>query len=160
MNEINNNQVNGAYDPYETAQQPAYQQPQQPAYQQPQQPAYQQPQQPAYQQPQQPAYQQPQQPVYDPYAQQPVYGQIEPVNDSATLIFGIIAIVCACTFYLSVGGIIFGAIAKHKAKYLIENNGQVGGTVKTGKILGTIGFILGIVFTSILAIVILASLSA
>lgn len=58
------------------------------------------------------------------------------------------------------GGIVFGAIAKNKANHFIENNSQVGGTVKTGKILGTIGFILGIVFTAILALFLLVGLAA
>lgn len=160
MNEINNQ---GVPTPDAAPQQPAYAVPQQPSYAEPQQPQYTAPQQPVYAEPQQP--QQPQYaPPYDPYAQQQNYNQQayqpygEPVNDKTTLIFGIIALAAAVMFYTAPAGIVFGILAKNKASSFISQNPNVGGTVKTGKILGTIGFILGIVMSAILSIVILAAL--
>ena len=123
--------------------------PQQPQYQQPQ---YQQPQQyaqPQYQQYQQPQYQQ--QPTY--YAQpQPDAG----VSGKPALTFGILGIVFACTFYLSFLGIIFSAIGLGKAKAFKAAAGQLYGPAKVGKILATIGLIVGIILTVIFLIWLIA----
>ena len=170
---------------YQVPQEPAYAQPVQP--QAPQEPAYAQPvqpqapQEPVYAQPiqpqapQEPVYAQPvqpQQPVYnnppayDPYAGQNYNQQAyqsygapaQAPNDTTTLVFGIVALVAALTFYFSPAGIVFGILAKKKAEGFMSLNGEVGGTIKTGKILGTVGFIVGIVMSAILSIVIFAAL--
>ncbi|MBO6010371.1 MAG: zinc ribbon domain-containing protein [Oscillospiraceae bacterium] len=139
--------------------QPVYEAPQAPAYEQPQAaPVYAAaaPQQPQYQQPQyaQPQYQQPQyapqQPTY--YAQpQPAAG----VSGKSALTFGILGIVFACTFYLSFLGIIFSAIGLGKAKAFRAAAGQLYGPAKVGKILATIGLIVGIIMTVICLIVVI-----
>ena len=137
--------------------QPVYAQPDQPQYAQPAQPQYTQPQ---YAQPVQQQYAQPEQPQY--YAQQPQYGQtpyapqyntgavVEDPNERAQskscLIFGILAIAFGSSFYLSFLGIIFGAIARSKAKTYMMSYPLVG-RAKVGRILGTVGFVLGIVLT-------------
>ena len=137
--------------------QPVYAQPDQAQYAQPAQPQYTQPQ---YAQPVQQQYAQPEQPQY--YAQQPQYGQppyapqyntgavVEDPNERAQskscLIFGILAIAFGSSFYLSFLGIIFGAIARSKAKTYMMSYPLVG-RAKVGRILGTVGFVLGIVLT-------------
>ena len=185
MNE--NNNFNNEQPAYQIPQQPVYappvqpQAPQQPAYEAPQQPAYQVPQEPAYAQPvqpqvpQEPVYAQPvqpQQPVYNnPPAYNPYAGQnynqqayqsygapAQAPNDTTTLVFGIVALVAALTFYFSPAGIVFGILAKKKAEGFMSLNGEVGGAIKTGKILGTVGFIVGIVMSAILSSVIFAAL--
>ena len=62
------------------------------------------------------------------------------------LIFGILAIAFGSSFYLSFLGIVFGAIARSKAKTYMMSYPLLG-RAKVGSILGTIGFILGIVLT-------------
>ena len=140
--------------------QPMYAQPDQPQYAQPVQPQYAQPAQPQYAQPVQQQYAQPEQPQY--YAQQPQYGQppyapqyntgavVEDPNERAQskscLIFGILAIAFGSSFYLSFLGIIFGAIARSKAKTYMMSYPLVG-RAKVGRILGTVGFVLGIILT-------------
>ena len=159
---------------YEAPQAPAYEAPQAPVYEQPQaapvyaaaaapqQPQYQQPQ---YQQPQQyaqPQYQQYQQPQYQ---QQPTYyAQPQPadagVSGKPALTFGILGIVFACTFYLSFLGIIFSAIGIGKAKAFRAAAGQLYGPAKVGKILATIGLIVGIILTVIFVIWLIAIIAA
>ena len=135
-------------------------QPQQPQYDQTQ---YQQPQ---YEQTQydQTQYQQPQ---YDQSQYQqpapPMYGQpMAPVGDAQerelakqNLIFGILAIAFACSYYLSFMGIVFGAISMGKAKLYMASY-PLTGKAKVGRILGKVGFILGIVFTVLSLITIIA----
>ena len=140
--------------------QPVYAQPDQQQYAQPAQPQYTQPAHPQYAQPVQQQYAQPEQPQY--YAQQPQYGQppyapqynagavVEDPNERAQskscLIFGILAIAFGSSFYLSFLGIIFGAIARSKAKTYMMSYPLVG-RAKVGRILGTVGFVLGIILT-------------
>ena len=62
------------------------------------------------------------------------------------LTFGILAIAFGSTFYLSFLGIVFGAIARSKAKTYLMSYPLVG-RAKVGRILGTVGFVLGIVLT-------------
>ncbi len=103
-----------------------------------------------------PQYAQPQQP-------QPVYAQpMAPVGDpqerelaKSNLVFGILAIAFACTYYLSFMGIIFGAISGSKAK-LYAASYPLTGKAKTGSILGKVGLILGIVLTALSLITIIA----
>ena len=138
----------------------------QPQYAQPQ---YDQPQQyadPQYGQPQygQPQYGQPQyaQPQYG----QPQYGNVgmedtkERSLSKQILIFGILGISFACTYYLSFLGIIFGAIALSKAKAYGNAGYALTGRAKTGRILGMVGLILGIVLVAILVIVIIIAIIA
>lgn len=71
-------------------------------------------------------------------------------NSSAPLVFGILAI-CFCWFGVtSFLGIIFGAMARSKARQ--TTYGGMSGKVRTGHILGTIGLIAGIVLTAIFVI--------
>ena len=71
------------------------------------------------------------------------------------LTLGILALAFAETFFLSFLGIIFGAMAKSKAsRYEIEC-GELTGKARVGKILGTIGLILGIVL-SVIAVIYVA----
>ena len=138
-----------AAEPAPQPEQPVYEAPQQPAYEAPQQqPVYAAPQQPQYQQPQyqQPQYQQPQ------YQQPTYYAQPAPnpgVSGKPALTFGILGIIFACTFYLSFLGIIFSAIGLGKAKAFRAAAGQLYGPAKVGKILATIGLIVGIIMTVI-----------
>lgn len=120
-----------------------------------------QPQQPQYQEPQ---YQQPQYQQPDPYQQpQPVYGQpVAPVGDpqerelaKSILVFGILAIAFACSYYVGFMGIVFGAICSGKVKQYAAMY-PLTGKAKVGSILGKVGFILGIVFTVLSVITIIA----
>ncbi len=139
-----------AAEPAPQPEQPVYEAPQQPAYEAPQQqPVYAAPQQPQYQQPQ---YQQPQ------YQQPTYYAQPAPnpgVSGKPALTFGILGIIFACTFYLSFLGIIFSAIGLGKAKAFRAAAGQLYGPAKVGKILATIGLIVGIIMTVICLIVVI-----
>ena len=146
------------------ASEPQYAQPVEPQYAQPAEPQYAQPAQPQYAQPVEPQYAQPAQPQYpQPQYSQPVYGEpMPPVGDAQerelakqNLIFGILAIAFACTFYLSFMGIIFGAISMGKAKAYAASY-PMSGKAKVGSILGKVGFILGIVLTVISVITIIA----
>lgn len=137
--------------------QPQYQQPVQPQYQQPQ---YQQPQ---YQQPQyvQPQYQQPMQPQYgQPYSAPVQQDTPEQASFSGKALgFGIAAVACLCTFYFSFLSIIFGALARSNASAYAAQK-PLSGKAKTGSILGTVGFIAGIVLTSIVLIVVIVAIIA
>lgn len=74
-------------------------------------------------------------------------------NSTAILVKGIVALACACSFYFSFVGIIFGCLTKNEvARFLSNHNGQVYGKAKIGSILGKVGLILGIVMTAIFAI--------
>ena len=96
----------------------------------------------------QPVYEQPAAPVY----QQPVYR--DPiVNEEAAslstpiLVFGIMGLAFACTFWLSFLGIIFSAIGKGKVKAFLAAGGQLSGKAKVGNILAKVGLIVGIILT-------------
>ena len=101
-------------------------------------------------QPIQPQYAQPQ-PIQTPYAQpQPVNQPITPEAQAllkGILGFGIAAVCCAEWPIASVLGIIFGAIAKNKAKAYDAMGYPSNGRRVAGKVLGIIGFISGIVMT-------------
>ena len=76
--------------------------------------------------------------------QQPVQ-PVQPVqqpNSTPILVFGILSLV-----FTSILGIIFGAIAKSKAKAWVAAGNPLTGKAKVGKILGTIGLAVGIVVT-------------
>ena len=82
------------------------------------------------------------------------------IHSVSVLVFGILGIAFACTFYLSFLGIIFGAIALSKAKQYVNSGYVLTGRAKVGKILGMVGLILGIVLTVILLIVIVVAIIA
>ena len=92
-----------------------------------------------------PAYEQP---VYAPGAvfSNPYYGK--------TLMWGILSLAFACTFWVSFMGIVFGVLAKKTGDQALEaNNGMpLTGKAKVGSILGKVGLILGIVMTVIAVI--------
>ena len=128
------------------------------------QPAYEQPaydQQPAYAQPtySQPTYNQPSYTYNNPAYPAQTAASASGVTPTSVLVWGIAALACACTFYFAFLGIIFGAIAKSRSNNYIAAYGPISNKVKTGRILGNVGFILGIVLTSILFIVIIAALA-
>ena len=153
-NQVDDNAVVCPYCGVQLAANAAPQQPQ-PAYdQQNAQPQYQQP---AYQQPQY------QQPVY----QQPQYGAQAPMEDpqeramsKSALIWGILGIAFASSFYLSILGIIFSAIGLSKAKKYVAAGYPLTGRAKVGRILSIIGLILAIVMTVIFVIYIIVAVIA
>ena len=105
---------------------------------------------PAYEQP---VYEQPAAPVYQqPAYEQPVYRE-PAVNEEAAslstpiLVFGIMGLAFACSFYLSFLGIIFSAIGKGKVKQFLAAGGQLSGKAKVGSILAKVGLIVGIILT-------------
>ena len=67
-----------------------------------------------------------------------VPGSAPKQDGTPVLVFGILSMVLPAIF-----GIIFGAIAVHKAKAFPEQTGMV----KAGKILGTLGLVFGIIAT-------------
>ena len=100
--------------------------------------------------------------------EQPVY-EATPVNNTyaapagadeskSVLIWGILGLAFADSCILSFLGIIFSAIALNKAKAFQAANGALYGKAKVGKILATVGLILGIVMISILVLFIYCSL--
>ena len=97
----------------------------------------------------------PAQPVAAPV--QPVYAAPTPIANpgtgddiaKSTLIMGIIAVACCCTYYFAFVGIIFGAIGLSKAKKFVEEAGQLFGKAKVGKYLSLGGLIGGCVLTGI-----------
>lgn len=108
--------------------------------------------------PEAPVYQAPpvQQPYYNAapvYQAAPVGG--DPALAKSILVFGILAIAFASSFYLSFLGIIFGAIAAGKVKAYTAQGGVIAGKAKVGRILGKVGLILGIVLSVILVIYII-----
>ncbi len=78
-------------------------------------------------------------------------------NDTSTkvLVFGILGLAFACSFYLSFLGIIFSAIGMSQANNFARENGAVFGKAKVGRILSKVGLPLGIVFTVISVIYII-----
>ena len=102
---------------------------------------------PVYAQPQAPVYAQPQAPVYETPVVQPK--QPDSPLSKSILVFGILGVAFACTFYFSFLGIIFSAIAKGKVKKYIAEGYMLSGKSKVGNILATVGLILGIVLTVI-----------
>ena len=94
-----------------------------------------------------PVYAQPQAPVYEAPVVQPK--QPDSPLSKSILVFGILGVAFACTFYFSFLGIIFSAIAKGKVKKYVAEGYTLSGKAKVGNILATVGLILGIVLTVI-----------
>ena len=118
--------------------------------------------------PEQPVYQQPayEQPVYQQPVQQPYYNQASEVNPAeqsaakSVLVMGIVALVFTCSFYLSIVGIILGAIGLGKAKNYLAVFGAYPPKVRVGKGLSLGALIGGIVLSVICFFVILAFIGA
>ena len=97
----------------------------------------------------------PVQPVQPVYAATPVAPMATAVpggnNELAksTLIFGIMAVAFAVSYYLGLGGVIFGIIGLNKAKKFTEECGQLYGKAKIGKFLSLGGLIGGAVLGGI-----------
>ena len=104
----------------------------------------------------------PVQPVYAATPVSPVGAAPAANNDLAksVLIMGILAVAFACSFYLSLGGVIFGAIGLSKAKKFMEECGQLFGKAKIGKYLSLGGLIGGCVMAGIAAIYFLIFIAA
>ncbi len=84
----------------------------------------------------------------------PVYEAqpVTPPSGTPILVFGILSLAFAQTFYLAFLGIIFGAVSKSKLRSYLASGGSLTGTAKVGRILGKIGFILGIVLTCLFVV--------
>ena len=82
------------------------------------------------------------------------------ISSAPILVFGILGLAFACTFYFSFLGIIFGAIAGKKASTYVAQGGVLAGKAKVGKILGKIGLIISIVLTAICVLVVMIALIA
>ena len=67
-------------------------------------------------------------------------------SPAGVLVWGILALSFACTFWLSLLGIIFAGVAKGKAKSYIAAYGEGSKQVNIGKGLATAGMIVGIIF--------------
>ena len=80
------------------------------------------------------------------------------VSPTSVLVMGIIAIALAWEPFVSIAGIVLGAIAMSKANRYYAEGGLQSGQVKTGKILGTIGMIGGIVMTVIYLIALIVGI--
>ena len=96
---------------------------------------------------------------YAPTNYAPNYAPVAAPNNTPILVFGILALAFACTFYFSFLGIIFGAINNGKVKTYLSQGGVIAGKAKVGRILGKVGFILGIVFTVLVVIILIAAMS-
>lgn len=122
----------------------------------PEAPAYEKPveETPAYEPPayEPPVYQQPAAPAAEPVYRAPVVNEEAAALSTPILVFGIIGLAFACTFWLSFLGIIFSAIGKGKVKAFLAAGGQLTGKAKVGNILAKVGLILGIVLTAFFVI--------
>lgn len=98
------------------------------------------------------------------YQAAPVYNAAPvntiPYNTTPILVFGIIALAFACSFYVSFVGIIFGVITKSKVNAYLAQGGVLSGKAKVGSILGKVGLILGIVLTAIAIVVLIIAIIA
>lgn len=103
----------------------------------------------------------PVQPVTPVYAATPVASTVAESAETAALAkscmtFGIMAVAFAVSYYLSLGGIIFGIIGLNKAKKFMEDtNGQLYGKAKIGKYMSLGGLIGGCVLAGIGALYVL-----
>ena len=88
----------------------------------------------------------------NPYANDPQAS----ADASPVLVWGILGIAFASSFYLSFLGIIFSAIGRSKANAYLAKYGMVFGKSKVGSILSKVGLILGIVMTVFLILYIIA----
>jgi len=85
-------------------------------------------------------------PVYTAQGQQ-VVSEVTAKEATSALVWGILGLAFACTFFVSFLGIIFSAIGLSRANNFIRTYGAISGKVKTGHILSKVGLIVGIVMT-------------
>lgn len=175
MNENNYTPENG--QPAPQYQPPVYAEPvvSMPQYQPPQYeaPQYQPPQYeapqyeaPQYQPPQYeaPQYQQSQyqQPQYQ-YAQ-PQYQQAQPVGEAPNpvlvLVFGIVSLATAVSFWLSIVGFVFGILGKKKAEEYVRSGAAPATQVTVGGRLAKAGFIVGLIMSILFTIWLIAIAAA
>ena len=83
----------------------------------------------------------------------------ETFNATPALVFGILSVCFCFTVYFSFLSIIFGAVGKKKADDCLYAIGRYSAKAKTGRILSKVGFIIGIIFTAIATVVIIALLA-
>ena len=115
----------------------------------------------------QPVYAQPQpQPVEgQPVYAQPMYSHpvVAPVvntgNTTPNLVYGIVSLCLSLTFWLSIGGIVLGAIGLAKSNETLATYGTIDTKGKIGRHLSRAGLISGIVMGVILIIAIFAYLA-
>ncbi len=80
------------------------------------------------------------------------FSSVSPVS---VLVYGILAMEFSCTVILSFLGIIFGIKSMRRANRYAYDMGGLSGMAKVGRILGKLGFILGIVCTALFVLLIL-----
>lgn len=66
-------------------------------------------------------------------------------GNTLILVFGLLSLLLAHTFFFSIAAIVFGAIAKSKANKKYRSEGVLSARANAGRIIGKIGFILGII---------------
>ena len=81
-------------------------------------------------------------------------------NSTSVLVFGILGLSFACSFYLSLLGIIFSAVAKKKAKAYEAAYGDTSGKVRVGKRLAKAGTIIGIILLVFFVIYLIVMVAA
>ena len=89
------------------------------------------------------------QPQYEGYEAQTAT-QPNVVSSTPVLVWGILGLAFACSFYFSILGIIFSGVAKKLAKKYVATYGVLTGKARVGKNLATAGLIVGIIFTVLL----------
>lgn len=77
-------------------------------------------------------------------------------TSAKVLVFGILGLAFACSFFLSFLGIIFSAICLSQTGNFARENGAVFGKAKVGRILSKVGLPVGIVFTVLFIVYIVA----
>lgn len=92
----------------------------------------------------------------------PSYDSAPAPSPTPILVFGIIALAMACSFWLSFVGIIFGALTRSKVNAYEMQGGQPSGMVKTGSKLGKAGLIVGIIMTVLFVVylIVIAAIGA
>ena len=84
-------------------------------------------------------------PLTPVYAAQPVVQA--PVSPTNVLVWGIVGLACACTFFGSFLGIIFSAIGMKKHRAYLNSGAAYSTKVKVGGILSKVGLGVGIALT-------------
>ncbi len=75
-----------------------------------------------------------------------------------TLVFGILGLVFACSFFMALGGIFFSALCLSLSNEYFRITGQLTGKIKVARILSRVGLILGIVMVALFLLFILSQL--
>ncbi len=95
---------------------------------------------------------QPTVPVQPIQSAPPLQNPASVVDTNSIWTFGILGLICACIFGVSVIGIILGRIAMNQATLHQTAIGPLSPKAHTGFVLGKIGFIAGIITSAIFAI--------